>query len=330
VKRRSVRVALSILISAIFLAFAVRNVDWAEALAALQEANYLLFLPILGVTVWTLYIRAQRWRLLLRPIGAPPMRPLVAAVNIGFMANMVLPLRIGEVIRPVLASRRAHLPLSSVLATVLLERIFDMFTVLLLFALSALLVPVSAQVRAWGITLTLVVVGIGGLIALMRWQEHLALGLARNVCELFPSRLGEPTYGFFQGFLKALEILDSPRAFFLALLWSLYLWMVICLVSALALAAFDLPLLSAVVLTAIVAAAVSVPSAPGYIGSFQLGCVVALAVFGVSKSDAIAFSIFLHMSQFVAVIGAGLYSLWTENMSFRQIEAVEQQNGALA
>jgi hypothetical protein len=79
-----------------------------------------------------LYIRAQRWRVLLRPVGTPFLRALVDATNIGFMANVLLPLRIGEIIRPVLLSRKERQPLGGILATIVLERIFDMFTILFL------------------------------------------------------------------------------------------------------------------------------------------------------------------------------------------------------
>ncbi len=332
-KRRGLRLAFSLAISAVFLAAAVRNVDWNEAGAALRTANYLYILPMLPVTVWTLYIRAQRWRVFLRAVGVPPMRILVAATNIGFMANMVLPLRVGEVVRPVLVSRREGLPLSGVLASALLERIFDMFTILFLFGVAASIVPVSDEIRQWGGMLTGVAVTVGGAVALVRWQEDLALGLVRRICGVLPPRLGQPVVGFAAGFVKALGMLDRPASFVRAFAWSLYLWVAIATLYVFAFLAFHLAvpmLVGAVVLTAVVAIAVSVPSAPGYIGSFQLGCVLGLAIFAVAESEALAFSIVVHLTQFVAVIGAGLYSLWTENVSLREVESVEQRDGAMA
>jgi len=330
---KTVRVAISIAISAVFLGFAVRNVDWGEALQALRQANYLWMLPTFPITVWTLYIRAQRWRVFLHAVRVPAIRHLLAATNIGFMANMVLPLRMGEVIRPYLVSRREGLPISAVLASVLLERIFDMFTILRLFGVCAILVPVSDQIRQWGVMLFTLAIGVGALIALMRWQENLALRAVRALCTPLPERIGGAVVGFVEGFLKALEMLDSASAFLRAFGWTLYLWAVISLIYVVALIAFHLPVplfTGALVTTTIVAIAVSVPSAPGYIGSFQLGCVLALGIFGVPQSQAIAFSIVVHLTQFVAVIGAGLYSLWTENMSFRDVESVEQTGGAEA
>src|SRR5438045_3893962 len=134
---RTLRIGLSLVVSAVFLGFAARGVNWHEAGEALARAHYWYVVPIFPITVWSLYIRAERWRVLLRPVGTPAMKTLVAATNIGFMANNVLPLRVGEVIRPLLVSRKEHEPLSGVLATVLLERIFDMFTILFLFGVSA-------------------------------------------------------------------------------------------------------------------------------------------------------------------------------------------------
>jgi uncharacterized protein (TIRG00374 family) len=330
---RTARIALSIGLSVVFLAFAVRGVDWGEAGAALAKARYVFVVPIFFLTIWTLYIRAQRWRVLLRPLGRPTMRNLVAATNIGFMANMVLPLRVGEVIRPVLLSRKENEPISGVLATVVLERIFDMFTILFLFGVAASLVSVSEQVRQWGYRLFALAVIIAGMVALVRWQEGLALRLLQAVLRPLPARLAEPVGHFFRGFVQALEILDSPLTFVQLLGWSLYLWIVITGVYLLGLVAFRIQaplILGAVVVNSVVAIAVSAPSAPGYIGAFQVGCTLSLAVFGVAKSDAFAYSIVLHVAQFLGVIAAGLYSLAREGMTMRQLEAVSEADGAAA
>lgn len=329
---RTIRIALSIAISAVFLGFAIRKVDWAEAAAALAAAHYIYIVPMFGVTIWTLYIRAQRWRLLLRPVGTPAMRTLVAATNIGFMANMVLPLRMGEVIRPVLVSRKESEPLSGILATVVLERIFDMFTILFLFGVSASLVAVSEQVRHWGYYLSGLAAVVAAVVMVVRWQEKLALRLLQLVLHPLPTTISSPVDHFFRGFVQALETLQSPLTFLQLLGWSLYLWLVIASIYLLGLLAFDVPaplLVGSITVSTIVAIAVSVPSAPGYIGSFQLGCTLSLAIFQVSQSHAIAYSIVLHLTQFAGVVGAGLYSLAREGMTMRQLEAVSEADGAV-
>jgi glycosyltransferase 2 family protein len=330
---RSVRILLSVVISAVFLGFAVRNVEWAEAFAALAGAHYIYTLPIVVVTIWTLYIRAQRWRILLRPVGTPAMRTLVAATNIGFMANALLPLRMGEVIRPVLVSRKEREPLGGILATIVLERIFDVFTILFLFGVSAAFVSVSADVRHWGYRLCGVAALLGGGVAFVRWQEALALRLLRLVLRPLPHRIAQPIDHFFGSFVQALEILDSPLTFIQLLAWSLYLWLVISGIYLLGILQFglDVPLVvGSVVVTAITAIAVSAPSAPGGIGLFNFGCVLALSIFRVPESDAIAYSIVLQVTQIVAVVSAGLYSLAREGMTIRQMEALSETNDAAA
>jgi glycosyltransferase 2 family protein len=331
--KRTVRIGLSVALSAAFLAFAVRGVHWSEAASALARAQYLYTLPMLLITVWTLYIRAQRWRLLLRPLGTPAMRTLVAATNIGFMANMVLPLRAGEVIRPVLLSRKENEPLGGVLATIVLERIFDMFMVLLLFGVSLTAVPISPTVRQWGYSMSGLAVLIVVTVVLIRWQEALALRMLHTGLRPFPRGLAEPAEHFFRGFVQALEILDSPGTFLRVFGWSLYLWIVISSTYFFGVLAFRLPVplvVGPIVVTTFIAIAVAAPSAPGYIGAFQVGCTLALTLFGVSESDAFAYSIVIHLTQFAGTIAAGLYSLTREGMSFRQIEQVSEVDGAAA
>ncbi len=329
--RRTLRIVLSLAVSAAFLAFAVWNVNWAEAGAALAAAQYLYVVPMLAISVSALYIRAQRWRVLLRPLGNPAMRTLVAATNIGFMANMVLPLRMGEVIRPVFLSRKEREPIGGVLATIVLERIFDLFTVLFLFGVVAATISVSDVVRQWGYRLFGVAMTVGAGVAFVRWQEALALRLLGWALRPLPSRFAAPTDQFFRGFIRALEILDSPFTFVQVLAWSLYLWLVIASTYALGLLAFDLPVplgVGSVAVTAVIAIAISAPSAPGFIGTFQVGCTLGLKIFGVSESQAIAYSIVLHLTQFMATVGAGLYSLTREGMSLRQLERESESDAA--
>ena len=327
-KSRSLRIALSLVLSAICLGFAVRGVDWNETLAALANVRYLMIVPIAAVGIYTLYVRAQRWRYFLRKLGQPSMRTLVAATNIGFMANMLLPLRAGEVIRPVLVSRRERLPLSGVFATVLLERLFDIFCVLLLLGLAMVLLPVSDRVRGWGVAATVGAIVIAGALAIAGWQKVRALNLFRLALRLIPVRARQPLENFAAGFLQALSVLDSPGAFLRAAALSLYIWVLICLTNAFGLLAFDLPvplLVGAVAITPILSLAVSVPSAPGFIGAFQLGCILALTLFGVNESHAIAFSILLNVTMILGYTGAGICSLWSEGLRFREIEAVSEE-----
>ena len=331
-RSRAVRIGFSIAISGVFLYFALRGIEWNEAMKAFASAQYLYVIPIIAITVFQLYIRAQRWRVLMRPLGEPPMRSLVAATNIGTMANFLLPLRAGEIIRPVLLSRKEEKPLGGVLATIALERIFDMFTILLLFGVTAALMPVSADVQAWGFRLLGLALVIGAGIVFVRWRSALALRILDFFLSPVPEKVAVPVRQFFEGFLNALSILDSPKEFVQLIAWSIYLWLVVSCIFGLGMLMFaiDAPLLlGQIVVTVVVAVAVSAPSAPGFIGAFQLGCVISLGIFDVPADKAAAYSLALHVTQFVGVIGAGLYSLAQQGMSFNQVGEVTETNGTV-
>lgn len=327
---RTWRIGISLALSAVFLGLAARGIDWSAAARQLASANHWYFPLMLIVTVWGLYIRAQRWRMLLRPMGSPPLPSLVSATNIGFMANMVLPLRVGEVIRPLFLSRREKTPLGGVLATIVLERVLDLMCVVLMFGVAAW-IGISGEVQAWGLWILLLAIVIALGIAVIRFQEARALRLVRFVLRPFPTRLSEGGIHFFEGFVQALEILGSFGDFVRLAAWTVYLWGTITLVFLIGILAFqlDAPLvLGSLVVSAVTAVAVSAPSAPGYIGAFQLGCTVSLGLFGIGKEAAFAYSVVLHLSQFVAVIGAGLYSLAKEGLSLRSLGEASETDAA--
>jgi uncharacterized membrane protein YbhN (UPF0104 family) len=195
------------------------------------------------------------------------------------------------------------------------------------------LVPVSDQIRSLGYLLMAMGVGLAMFVGMARWQEKRVLRMWDWVAARLPRLLMEPLDHFVRGFLQALEVLERPLTFVQLVAWTGYLWIVIAAVNTLGLLAFAFPIplfRSGLVVTALVALAVSVPSAPGYIGSFQFGCKLALDVFQVEASETLAFSLVLHVAQFVAIVGAGLYSLSRTGVSFQQIEEVSESDASVS
>jgi uncharacterized protein (TIRG00374 family) len=167
---RTTRTLIGIAISAIALYLAMPPRDeWGNVAAAFARVHYAYLVPIALLSAYSIVVRCQRWQLLLRPVGPIPFLALLSATSIGFLCNMVLPLRVGEVIRPVLLANRTHVPVSSVFASVLLERLLDMLTILLLLGLVMCLVPVSSTIRQSGIAfLVLAIVAVAMVVALQR------------------------------------------------------------------------------------------------------------------------------------------------------------------
>ena len=133
--RRRIYFLVGLAISAILVWVLFRNVDTVQLWAALQQANYWWFLPTVVIIVFTMYQRAYRWNMMLAPIKRVEFQNLLAATCIGFMANNVLPLRMGEFVRAYsLATQDKGITKSASLATIFVERmVFDLVALLVIF-----------------------------------------------------------------------------------------------------------------------------------------------------------------------------------------------------
>jgi uncharacterized protein (TIRG00374 family) len=324
---RTVRVLIGVVISLAALALAVPpRSEWANVSAAFARVNYVYVVPIALLSVYSILVRCQRWRLLLRPVGDIPLLPLVSATAIGFFCNMILPLRVGEVVRPVLLARRTATPVSSVLASVVLERLLDMLTILVFLGLVMTMVPVSDAIRRSGIVfLVLAIVAVSAVVALQR-RNRLALGMVEWLLGCMPASVRTRADRALHSFINGLQGIGDGPVMLRILAYSLYLWMVIASIFALGFIACGLPVplvSGGLALVTVVAGAVSAPSAPGFIGTFQAGCIVALGLFGISRADAVPYSFVVWAAQWLAQIVLGIVFLLRENISFREVASVE-------
>jgi uncharacterized protein (TIRG00374 family) len=325
---RTVRTIIGIAISAVALYLAMPpRAEWGNVADAFTRVQYGYVVPLALIAAYSIVVRCQRWQLLLRPVGTIPFLPLFSATAIGFLCNMVLPLRVGEVIRPVLLAKRTDVPVSSVLASVVLERLLDMLTILVLLGLVMCLVPVSSTIRQSGIVfLVLAVVAVATVVALQR-QHPFALTLVRWVLARMPAAVRDRADAALQSFIGGLQGIGDGPALLRILAYSIYLWMVIASTFALGFLAcgLDVPTVSgALALVTVVAGAVSAPSAPGFIGTFQAGCVVGLGLFGVSHADAIPYAFVVWAAQWLTQIVLGVVFLLRENVSFGDVRAAEE------
>jgi uncharacterized protein (TIRG00374 family) len=323
---RTTRTLLGLAISALalYLAMPPRS-EWANVAEAFGRVHYGYVVPIALVAVYSVVVRCQRWQLLLRPVGHVALLPLLSATAIGFFCNMVLPLRIGEVVRPVLLSRRTSVPISSVLASVVLERLLDMLTILVFLGLVMTLVPVSDTVRQSGLAfMLLAVVAIAIVVGLQR-QHPFALGAIRWLLARLPARPRERGEAALQSFIDGLQGIGDGRALLRILGYSIYLWIVIASAFGIGFLACDLPVpfvIGSFAMVTVVAGAVSAPSAPGFIGTFQAGCILALAMFGVSRADAVPYAFVVWGAQWLTQIILGVVFLLRENVSLHDVTAV--------
>ncbi len=305
----SVWVGLAVSMASIV--FLVLSVDFAGLGVALSQVNPLVLIACVATLPITMYLKCLRWRYFFPRPAEVSMRGLLSALYLGYMVNTIVPLRAGELVRAYLVGESDRVSKSTVLATVLIEKVFDLGTiVLLLFLLRfAIILPVWADAAALASGAAVVIAAIGLTLALAAkpWVVGLTAGAEKRLPLL--RRLGAAD--LLRSFLDGLEFLRSARTLWLVVTWSMLLWAGSLLTVFLALAALGVTPGFAVAAFVLVVTnlGMAVPSAPGYVGVFHSAVVVALTAFGVDAGQALASAIVLHALTFGAFIVGGVYYL---------------------
>lgn len=324
---------LGILISLAFLYYAFRGVHFGEVLAHWREADpwLLLLASILATAVFP--IRALRWRSLLRPVHpGSKFQPRFAATCIGFMANNLLPARVGEFARAYALSRMEPVRVSASFGSLVVERIFDGITVVGLLIL-ALAWPTFPEVSGRDFSgaaagLGLLLAFLFGVLVLMVHSPHRSVQwLERAVARLLPKAVRRTLVDTLEAFLEGVAAVRDWRLVMIALAWSLVVWGTGALGFWVGFRAFgiDVPFVGAVFLQSVIALAVALPSAPGFFGLFEAGARIGLVqVWGVATSPAMAFALGFHLAGFIPVTILGLAYLWRLGLTWRDVEASEE------
>lgn len=326
------KAGLGIVISAGFLWYAFRDVDLAEVWSDVRRAN-LPLLVLAGMVVTLPFpLRALRWRPLLRPaLPTSRFRHRFAATSIGFMANNLLPARVGEFARAYALSRLEPVRMSASFGSLVVERMFDGL-VIVLFLLIALAWPTFPDVTGrdfgtlalWAGAVVLLVFGFM-LVMVVRPQRSVRWFQA-TIGRILPDPLRRPIIDTLEAFLEGLGALRDARLVLEIFVWSLAVWLAASLGLWIGLFAFgiQLPFVAAVFLNSVIALAVSIPSAPGFFGVYQAAARIGLVeVWSVAASPALAFAIGFHLAGFIPITIIGLYYLWRVGMSWRDVSASE-------
>ncbi|MEO8076482.1 MAG: lysylphosphatidylglycerol synthase transmembrane domain-containing protein [Acidobacteriota bacterium] len=339
--RLRVRTVLILLLTLGLLAFSFRGTNVAGVWAEARGADRGLLGIAVIVTALTYAVRAWRWQSLLAPIGTTRFVNAFSTTVIGFAANSLLPARAGEVIRPYLLARREHLNASSAFATIVLERLLDLATVLLLFAGFVLTLgpgvisgdPAQlARVKGGGLVAAAAALGaIGVLFALAGHPERLGRAALR-IERVLPARLATMVAGFVETFAQGLAVMRDPARLFAALALSFPMWMSIAAGIWLTSRAFHIifPYPASFLVMTILVVGVAAPT-PGAIGAFHAAYIFAVTTFfGVSPDRAGAAALLLHAISFVPVTILGVIFMAREGLTLSSARKLAGENGTRA
>jgi glycosyltransferase 2 family protein len=312
---------IGVLITVLFLGLSFWRVDMSEVGRALSAGDYRFVIPATFVTFIGYLIRTFRWRRFLAPSKSIPFRSLVPVLMIGFMANNILPARMGEFVRAYALNRQESVSKSLALATIMLERVFDGLTLILFLVVLSLVFPLPV----WGteaaiVATALFAAAVFGAILLLT-HEALAIRVLRTVLTWAPDHLTDLAEQKARSFTLGLEALRRPDAVFRIALLSIVVWSLEASSYFFLISGFSLgltgtqPIWAAIFTLIIVNLGIMLPSAPGYVGTFQFFVILALGAFGVGREAALSIAIVSHVMQYVLVTGLGLLFLARMNLS---------------
>lgn len=308
---------LGIAVSAALLYFSLHGLHVAEVLAHVRTARLLPIAAAVALATVPFVLRVLRWQILLHgddgrrlPAGA-----LWHAIAMGFMANNVLPLRAGEVVRVYAASQLTQTRFTSVLASVGVERLFDAVTVLTLLGVGLLTAHLPEGAAAgFGVERVVTIAGFAAGLGLAIAGLVVAFPLAaeRAVRVAIPSaRLAEKLVGLIEGIRRGLSVLRSPSRIAFTLAWSFALWLVSAAAFYVMFGAFgiEVDFAGALVMQGLIMVGIALPSTPGYVGAFEFPIIALLELYGVDRSLAAAYALTFHVTTFLPITLLGAFSV---------------------
>lgn len=316
------RLLAGLAVSAVCLYLALRSVDPAKLVEAYRGASYIYLVPAVVLTILINWARAYRWRLLMYPNDRQPLGRLFSMVNIGYLFNSALPAKVGEVVRGYLAGRLLPGGMAQALSTLLVERLLDVLTLVLLLAG---LLPVVALPR-WSVTAGLVfgAAALGGtalLVVLARLGPG-ALDRLWGVVGRVPGLGDRRVRAALEHLLDGLRVLTVGRRLPGIAFWSLLIWAGYVFCNYTTLVAFHLGHLSPMAAAVTVCAtglSMVVPSSPGAFGPVEGAVIFALALYGVGESQAFAYAFGQHALNIAVLVVLGLWGLRSESLSFSSV-----------
>lgn len=313
------RLAVSVLISAVLLYLTLRQFDLAASARLLSQTN--VWLVILAVLVHFVgyLVRSQRWAVVLSPFKKVSATELFPIINIGYMANNVLPFRLGELVRLQITARTFDLSRSLVMSTVIVERLMDGLTLVSFLALFLMFSPVPDQFK--------VMAALSGTLlfsALMFFLALLYLHQSRRIKEFalkIPLLNYSAVKSFIKAFISGLEALRQPKLITFTVILSILTWLIESLMTYYVALSISLEVnyLQVIFLTAVINLSTMIPSAPGYFGTFEFFTYQALSLFGVGKTEAVTFAALAHLLQWAPVTIIGFLFSFKYNFSLKSL-----------
>jgi uncharacterized protein (TIRG00374 family) len=353
---KSKQFIIGIIVSILFLGWALYNENLGKVWEELLRAQYWALLPALALYFAGVWVRAVRWRILLKPLLPKiGLTRTFEVVVIGYMANDVLPARIGELVRAYVLSRRTGVRKTATLATIFVERVFDGLTMIGFAAavvVFTLIWDPNAFMTGPGHNLGSILTGlsipisIGSVVFLSLLVAFIAIASSRSRAErvvafgvrFLPGKLHERGQRLASSFVDGLGSLRSASSLAIVFALSVVAWLMeSAMYYALGTWGFNLlggdglplPFYAYILATSFANLSTLIPQAPGYVGVFDaIAKVVLVGAFGALSGVATSYVLVLHATLIIPITILGFIYLWRESLSWKDLTGLEKTRAA--
>lgn len=328
---KSKRFWIGLVITIVSLVLAFQGIQLDRLAESFGKFNW-WWLPVLLLTFMVSYVgRVFRWQVLFAPYK-PRWLTTFATLNIGYFLSNITPARLGDLARPYLLGTIEKIPVARAYSTVVVERAMDGLTVVLLLLVLLPFIPnIPPEWVNSGLVLGAVGVTALVILALLSLQRERGIALLQKIASPFPFLNREGLWRFIGNLLDGFAVIRSPRPLLIAILWSLELWIVACLLAWFTMFSLDihLPFWAGVLVQVAAALAVTVAPSPGQLGVFHLIAVSVLKLYGVDPNQALAYAFVMHGITYIMLMLLGIGSAWREGLDLAKIQDLGAQNRAV-
>lgn len=308
---------LGLAISVAFLALAFRGLNPRDVWRTMEGFDARWLPPALALYAVGVWLRAVRWSVLLRPVAPLSPRAVLPTVLAGYTANNILPLRTGELVRAYLLGRTRGVRKSAVLASIAVERLFDGLTMLGFLLLAMTAISPTAELRRLAAAAALLFAAVVAGLFVVLLGGGFRDRLLEAVLRLLPAAVGDRVRSAAAAFLAGLGSLRRGGDLLLVAATSLLAWgfeaaMYWAIAQGFGLALREtLTPVAALLTTGVANLATLVPAAPGYVGTFEAGVVLAVAgALGVGRALALSYALLIHAALWLPVTLVGVWCWW--------------------
>lgn len=314
-------IVFGLLISVVCAYLAFSGVNFKDLLSSIRSVNYIYIIPVVSAVLGAHWLRCYRWGKILQTLVRYDQKTLFVLGSIGFMAVNILPARLGEFARPYLVKKRSGVKMSASMATIIVERVFDLLTLMLLMFIVLLKVQLPDTIFKAGIIMLVTSVSLFVILIFLAIKRDSSINKIDILLRIFPEKIALPLNRLAHSFIDGLQILPDIGKTLYVLFLSLVLWALIGLSAYMLFLGFDfnLSIIHGYAITVIIALGVMLPAAPGFVGTYHYACTLGMLKFGVSQADAGAYSILLHFFQMIPIITLGVIMLPFQKISLSGI-----------